>query len=106
MQREEGKTKFMVVPQKQMEDFMRVAGTLSDDITYYHPDEIALEKGRRVRVLGGMFDGIEGILVRGKGRRDRRVVVLIEGVMAVSTATIEPDLIELLPPVSEDGKRK
>lgn len=104
MSREDGRTKFMIVPDKQMDDFMRVANSFSEDITYYHPDEIALEKGQRIKVHGGMFDGIEGVLVKVKGVRSKKVVVLIEGIMAVSTATIEPDLIEVIPSLKERKK--
>ena len=34
--------------------------------------------------------------MKGKGARDRRVVVAIQGVIAVAMATIHPDLVEVI----------
>ena len=51
-----------------------------------------LKKGDKVRITGGIFSGVEGVFVRVKG--DRRVVVSIQGIMAVATAFIHPSLIE------------
>lgn len=56
------------------------------------PTTITFKKGERVRVTGGLFEGVEGEFVRVKG--DRRVVVSIQGVMAIATAFIHPSLIE------------
>lgn len=55
-----------------------------------------MKKGTRVRVCGGEFEGQEGIFVKVKGARDRRVVISIQGVIAVAIAAIHPDLIEVL----------
>ena len=51
-----------------------------------------LKRGQRVRITGGVFEGVEGEFVRIKD--DRRVVVVIQGLMAVATAFIHPSLIE------------
>ena len=48
-----------------------------------------------VYVVGGIFEGVEGVVIRVKG--DRRVSVCIKGIMAVATAYIHPSLIELIP---------
>ena len=37
-----------------------------------------------VRIVGGLFDGQEGVLVRVKGCRSKRVVVMVQGVIAVA----------------------
>lgn len=87
---------FLVVPDKQMDDFIKIASQYESEITYFHPNEIALDKGCRVRIHGGQFDGVEGILVKVKGKRSRRVVVMLEHVAAVAAAEIVPDLIEIL----------
>lgn len=86
----------IVVPDDQMRRFIAVAGTYSDHLLYFHPDELNLAKGTKVRVTGGDFEGQEGIFVKVKGARDRRVVVAIRGVIAVAMATIHPDLIEVI----------
>ena len=63
-----------------------------EQIVYLDPIATALQKGDRVRVIGGIFEGVEGVIIRVKG--DRRVSVCIQGVMAVATAYIHPSLIE------------
>ena len=42
------------------------------------------------------IEGQEGIFLKVKGARDRRVVIEIQGVIAVAMATIHPDLIEVI----------
>ena len=85
----------VVVPEEQMKNFIAVAGTYNEQLVYVNPEPGDFRKGDRVRILGGPFEGAEGILCRIKG--DRRVVVSIEGVVAVATTFIHPSLIEKLP---------
>lgn len=82
----------LVVPTKQMQDFIAVAGTLNEQVLYLEPDLSSFTKGDRVRVTGGIFEGAEGHFLRIRG--DRRVVVCIPGVAAVATAFIHPSLVE------------
>lgn len=91
-----GKNKYLIVPEKQMENFIKIAAQYKEEIVYYRPEEIALDKGVRIRVHGGVFDGVEGILAKVKGKRSKRVVVVIEEIAAVATTEITPDLIEVL----------
>lgn len=86
----------IVVPDNQMQRFIAVSGTYNDHLLYFRPDELNLKKGTRVRITGGEFEGQEGIYLKVKGARDRRVVVEVQGVVAVAMATIHPDLIEVL----------
>ena len=81
-----------IVPQRQMESFIAVAGTHDEQLVYLNPEPGDFSQGDRVRILGGPFEGAEGVFVRVKG--DRRVVVHIEGVVAVATTFIHPSLIE------------
>ena len=76
----------LVVPDRQMHSFIAVAGAYDEQIVYLDPTIVSL------RIVGGVFSGVEGIFIRIKG--DRRVVVSIEGVMAVATAFVHPSLIE------------
>ena len=84
----------IVVPEEQMKHFIAVAGTYHDQLLYFAPEEVNLSKGTKVRICGGEFEGYEGIFIKVKGARDRRVVIQIQGVVAVAMATIHPDLIE------------
>ena len=47
-------------------------------------------------LTGGDFEGQEGVFLKVKGARDRRVVIAIQGIIAVAMATIHPDLIEVI----------
>lgn len=82
----------LVVPDSQMRSFIAVSGNYEEQIVYLDPVLTALRKGDPVRITGGVFEGVEGIIIRVKG--DRRVSVCIQGVMAVATAYIHPSLIE------------
>lgn len=82
----------IVVPDVQMRNFIAVAGTFDQQVIYLPPTEFSMNRGDRVRITGGIFEGVEGVFVRIKG--DRRVVVSIQGVMAVATTFIHPSLIE------------
>ncbi|MDD6140046.1 MAG: transcriptional regulator, partial [Bacteroidales bacterium] len=68
-----------------------VSATNDEGLIYLSPDQININRGDRVRIIGGMFSGCEGTLMRIRG--DRRFVVSIPGVMAVATAFIHPSLI-------------
>ncbi|RHJ47680.1 UpxY family transcription antiterminator [Bacteroides sp. AM10-21B] len=82
----------VIIPDAQMRSFILVAGTYDEAILYVEPAELHLVKGQRVRITGGVFEGVIGEFVR--IRHDRRVVVNIEGVMAVATTFIPPSLVE------------
>ncbi|WP_295993466.1 UpxY family transcription antiterminator [uncultured Alistipes sp.] len=86
--------RMIVVPDDQMRRFIAVAGSCDDRLLWLRPEEVNWSRGMRVRVTGGPFCGQEGVLVKVKGARDRRVVVAVEGVVAIAMATIRPDLIE------------
>lgn len=91
-----GRRKYTTVPDRQMRDFMQVARYYEKDIRYYAPGEVDWVKGDRVRIIGGEFNGVEGILLCTQGKRGDRVLIEIPGVMSVSTCSIAPDLIEIL----------
>lgn len=85
----------ITIPEVQMRSFIAVAGNYDEQVVYLDPSVVSLKKGDRVRVTGGIFEGVEGVIIRVKG--DRRVSVCIQGVMAVATAYIHPSLIERIP---------
>lgn len=72
----------IVVPTKEMEQFIHVATHAFEKVVYIDLSTTRLEKGTPVRVIGGDFEGYEGVLARVKGKRDKRVVINIEGVLA------------------------
>lgn len=96
MCRIDGVSRKIIVPDAQMEQFIRVSRSDDDGLVYLKPEEVNLKKGTRVRILGGAFDGVEGVFLKIKGKRSRRVVVLIDNVSAVAVSEVSPDLIEVL----------
>jgi len=94
----------IIIPDVQMRNFIAVAGSYDQQVIYLDPTITSFKKGDRVRVTGGIFNGVEGYFLRIKG--DRRVVVAIEGLMAVATAYIHPSLVEPILPDPTDQKNK
>lgn len=82
----------ITIPEKQMQDFISVAGNIDEQILYLTPQEVALKKGDYVRIIGGVWKGIEGKLIRVK--KNLRVVVFLQGIAAVATTSIHPSLVE------------
>jgi len=82
----------IIVSDREMDNFIAVAGTYEEQLVYLDPDLTSLAKGDRVRIIGGIFAGAEGMFLRVKG--DRRVVVAIPGVVAVATTFVHPSMIE------------
>lgn len=91
---QDGERQAMIVPEEQMRNFMAVAGCEREALLYFGPGEVDLAQGDRVRITGGVFEGVEGVFVRVRGARERRVVVQIDGVAAVATAAVPPQWIE------------
>lgn len=97
--------KKITISEKDMKRFIAVSGTVDERLRYFDPVEVDWKKGCRVRICGGVFEGLEGVFIKVKGIRDRRVVVAIQGVVAVAMAAIEPDFLEVLPNVEKEKKK-
>ena len=81
----------IVIPETQMKNFIAVAGNITEQIVYLEPNLSNFNKGDKVKIIGGVFEGAEGYFMRIKG--DRRVVVCINGIAAVATAFVHPSLV-------------
>ena len=90
----------ITVPNKEMEYFIKVAGTYDEKLIYLDSDPGGFTKGERVRVIGGPFAGAEGIFMRVKG--DRRVLINIPGVVAVASTYVHPSMIEKITDPDDD----
>ena len=84
----------MVVPHKSMEDFIKVSGTLDEDLIYLTAISPKLREGQRVKVKSGAFAGIEGHIVR--IRKSRRIMVELPGMLAVATTYVRPEEVEVI----------
>ena len=76
----------MTVPDRQMENFMRVATKTDESVMFLDEKSIVGKEGKRVKIMGGAFEGVEGVIRRLK--RCKRVVVEIEGVASVAIAFV------------------
>ena len=84
----------IVVPDKAMEDFMKISLSMIDDVIYLSEISAKLREGQRVRVKSGPFEGVEGTVVRVK--RSRRVMVELPGMLAIATTFVKPEELEIL----------
>lgn len=89
------------VPDKQMQDFMKVVRTMGSKPV---DPNIDLKKGDRVRILTGPFEGVEGIYIKMPNRHEKRVVVKILGIAAVATMALNASDIEKIE-VKEDKQK-
>lgn len=89
------KNTIAIVPNVQMYNFIRATEKLDEGVVYYKPEELELEKGQKVRIIGGVYDGICGEIIRRKHKKKKKIVVSVPGV-AVVLANISPDLIQII----------
>lgn len=94
--RVDGKNVPVIVPERQMEEFILIAQDDAVVKTYLTPKEVDLKEGTRVRIHGGVFDGMEGILLKIKGNRKRYFHIVIDDIVAVRTIVENIDLIEVI----------
>ena len=84
----------IIVPDKAMEDFIKISLANVDDVIYLQEISNKLREGLRVRVKKGPFEGIEGTVVRIK--RSRRVMVELPGMLAIATTFVKPEELEII----------
>lgn len=85
----------MTVPEKEMQDFIRVTGNCKYDIDYLDNPEIVYTKGRKVEITYGPFCGVTGYVLRIK--RDRKVVITVSGLIsAIISADMKPEWLKLI----------
>lgn len=90
-----GQKRPIIVPDRDMENFMRVTQQVEENLTYFQPNEIKLRVGDKIRVHGGIFDGVEGVLMRVPGKRNKQLVVSIPEISAVAVS-LSPEVVELV----------
>ena len=87
---------FAVIPDRQMAMFQLVCSSGTEGLEFFADDDLTRYKaGDRVRVLEGPLQGAEGYIKR--IRKDRRLLVSIEGFIAVATSFIPPQFLEKIP---------
>lgn len=84
---------FAVIPPDQMESFRLVTMKGADGLAFFaQGDIVRYRSGDKVRVTEGPLKGAQGYIKRIK--KDRRLLVCIEGVIAVATSYIPVKMLE------------
>ena len=84
-----------VIPDKQMAMFQMVCSSGAEGLEFFADDDMTRYKtGDKVRVLEGPLKGAEGYIKR--IRKDRRLLVSIEGFISVATSFIPPQFLEVV----------
>lgn len=78
----------IIVPDNQMQQFISVCNTHNDNLVYLSTEDINLDKGMPVRIIGGAFNSIEGTIVKVSKCRKKQFVVLIKSVSAVMVSDL------------------
>lgn len=76
----------MLISDKAMHDFILVTQSTDESLLYLDNPDVVLEHGQRVEVILGLFKGVQGYVLR--IRKDRRVVVTLQGLVSVALATM------------------
>ena len=84
----EGKNLPVEVPEEQMQQFIAICNDMDDKSELLSGEEAHFEVGERVEVVNGSFKGHRGMLVKIEGKRSKRFVVAIDGVIAVAVSGI------------------
>lgn len=92
----EGRNIPIVVPECQMTQFITVCNTYNEKLAFLSPDEVNLDKGTRIRIVGGALDGIEGTFVKVANGRKKKIVVMVEGIIGVAMTEITDGFIQVI----------
>ena len=82
----------ITVTDPEMENFMRVASVTDGSVKFLENTDYVHMVGKNVRITGGVFQGVEGVIKRIK--KNKQVVVRIQGVAAVAIAYVPAVFIQ------------
>jgi len=90
----DGKNPPLVVPRKEMENFIRATASMNEHIMFVNPEQCHYRSGDIVRVTQGIFKGVEGRVARVAGQT--RVVIEVSGIGLISTAYVPMGCMEVV----------
>ena len=82
----------LIVPRSEMENFIRATWSHNEHILFVDPAKCHYKSGDMVRVIEGVFQGVEGKVARVAGQQ--RVVISLSEIGLISTAYIPTAFIE------------
>lgn len=85
----------VIVSDKEMEQFIRVTGSM-EQFRYYTPDEVSPSMyGRKICVVGGSLDGCVGRLKAKRGSKFKELIIEMQGILAVGVQ-VSPEYIRFI----------
>ncbi len=84
----------VVVRDSDMDAFIRVTQLCNKNLLYLKDNIEKFNSNPKVRVMDGQFAGAEGYVVR--IRRDRKVVLVLDGIIAVAISGIHHSLLQII----------
>ena len=91
-QDEEKKNPPLIVPEGETQNFILATVSMNEHIMFVQPEQVHYKSGERVKVVDGVFRGVEGKVARVAGQQ--RVIVTLSKVGLISTAYIPTAFIE------------
>lgn len=82
----------LTVPEREMLNFIRATASRNEHLMFVKPSQCHYKSGETVRVVDGLFKGVEGKVARVAGQQ--RVVITLSRLGLVSTAYIPTAFIE------------
>ena len=92
VQNEEDKNPPLILPDHEMLNFIRATASMNEHIMFVKPQQVHYKGGEQVKVIDGVFQGVEGRVARVAGQQ--RVIVNLSKVGLISTAYIPTAFIE------------
>lgn len=83
----------IIVPMAEMERFINFVDGNFEHIDYIDTKGLDIKKGERVKITSGVFKGKDGTFVKITGKRNKQIVVAIDGLLAVVIKTPNPSQI-------------
>lgn len=85
----------MQVREDEMQAFMRAVSS-DAPFQYFKPEEVSPAMyGKKIRIVGGTLDGLEGRLMSRRGSKVRRLLVDMGGLLSAGVE-VEPEYIQLV----------
>ena len=89
-----GRHEIIRVPDKQMNDFIKVTSSPDEEFIILDNSDFINKVGKQVEITEGYFAGIRGVIKRVK--RNKHVVVQIEGVAAVAITFVPANCLTII----------
>ncbi len=86
----------MTVGDAEMECFMEAVNKMEGEMKLFDPRDIDLTEGDQIQVVGGPFDGIEGVLIAQQGKDGGMVYIRLNDSLYGSTLQIESSQIRIM----------